>query len=309
MTEGNALTFPDVDSLWDYADPSATELTLRKLLTQVGETVPRAWRLELLTQLARTQSLQRKWGECHAILDDVEKEVTDDMPRVRVRLQLERGRAFNDVGRFDDAKGCFTEAWELAKANDLDGLAVDAAHMLGIMDPPDDAIEWNHRALEYAQASADPAARRWVGTLKNNLGWVYHRLHRYDEALELFQELVDHFADAGQPSRERIARYSVAKTLRLMGDSARALEVQLDLIRQCEEANEPAGYSYEEAGECLLALEREEEARPYFARAYEALSKDAWFPPGETARLERIKELGTEGDGDSFPSPGTPGEG
>ena len=77
-----------------------------------------------------------------------------------------------------------------------------------------------------------------------------------------------------------------------MGDSARALEVQLDLIHQTEEAGEPAGYSYEEAGECLLALGREEEARPYFARAYEELSEDPWFPPDETARLERMKQLG-----------------
>jgi hypothetical protein len=77
-----------------------------------------------------------------------------------------------------------------------------------------------------------------------------------------------------------------------MGDSARALEVQLELICQSEESGESDGYSFEEAAECLLALEREEEARPYFARAYEVLSKDPWFPPGDAARLERMKELG-----------------
>ena len=160
---------PDIDSLWNYSDPAATEVTLRKLLERVGDTVPLAWRLELLTQLARTQSLQRKWYECHQILDHVEKEVTNEMPRVRVRLRLERGRAFNDVGRFDEAKRCFNDAWTLAEADRIDALAVDAAHMLGMMDPPEVAIEWNRRALAFAQGSTDPAARKWVGTLKNNL--------------------------------------------------------------------------------------------------------------------------------------------
>jgi tetratricopeptide (TPR) repeat protein len=296
MPDGAApQTPPDVDSLWNYADPAATETVFRDTLARAGgEAAPVAWRLELLTQLARTQSLQRKWDACHAILDQVEPHLSDDghMPRVRVRLALERGRAFNDVGRFDEAKRQFAGAWELAKANRIDGLAVDAAHMLGIMDPPEEAIAWNERALAYAESSDEPKAKRWYGTLNNNLGWAYHRVHRYADALRLFRDLVDHFADHGLTAREQVARYSVAKTLRLMGDAVPALATQLDLIRAAEDAGQPDGYFMEEAAECLLALGRNDEARPYFARAHEILSKDPWFPPGEAARLERMWELG-----------------
>jgi hypothetical protein len=45
-------------------------------------------------------------------------------------------------------------------------------------------------------------------------------------------------------------------------------------------------------GECLLALGRADEARPHFARAYELLSQDEWFPADEKQRLARMKELG-----------------
>jgi len=49
--------------------------------------------------------------------------------------------------------------------------------------------------------------------------------------------------------------------------------------------------------ECLLALGRTREARRAFARAYELLSRDPWFPPTETARLERIRRLAGEKPG------------
>ncbi|MGA2229888.1 MAG: hypothetical protein ABSH22_03090 [Tepidisphaeraceae bacterium] len=41
-----------------------------------------------------------------------------------------------------------------------------------------------------------------------------------------------------------------------------------------------------------MCLNRAEEAGPFFARAYEVLSKDPWLSRDERARLQRIKELG-----------------
>ena len=82
-----------------------------------------------------------------------------------------------------------------------------------------------------------------------------------------------------------------------MGDPEPALATQLDLIRAAEEAGQPDGYFMEEAAECLLVTGREDEARRYFARAHEILSADPWFPPGETARLERMRELGEDDAG------------
>jgi hypothetical protein len=58
-----------------------------------------------------------------------------------------------------------------------------------------------------------------------------------------------------------------------------------------ESTNEADGYVFEEIGECLLALNRAVEARPYFAKAYETLSQDEWLRDREPARLARLKEL------------------
>ena len=50
-------------------------------------------------------------------------------------------------------------------------------------------------------------------------------------------------------------------------------------------------YVDEELGECLLTLGQPQQARPYFARAYSALSQDAWLAEAEPARLERLRQL------------------
>jgi tetratricopeptide (TPR) repeat protein len=297
--ESSSPPLPDIDSLWNYNDPAGTEAAFRALLPRVGSTwETHSYALELFTQLARTQSLQRKYDECHTILNEVDREATVEMHRVRVRSALERGRAFNDTGKLDDAKRCFAAAWDLARAQRLDGLAVDAAHMLAIAASGKDAVEWNLRAIAFAEASADPAARRWFGSLRNNLGWAYVALARYPEALAQFEEVVRVHAAANRPGPLRVGRYSVAKTLRLVGRVDESLTLQRQVLRDAEAQGEPDGYVHEELGECLLALGRPDEARAQFARAWELLSMDPWFPNDEAARLERIRRLAT-GEGET----------
>jgi tetratricopeptide (TPR) repeat protein len=63
-------------------------------------------------------------------------------------------------------------------------------------------------------------------------------------------------------------------------------------VQRALEQNGDGMYVYEEIAECLLLLKREAEARPYFAKAYEMLSKDPWLAENESARLERLKESG-----------------
>jgi tetratricopeptide (TPR) repeat protein len=218
--------------------------------------------------------------------------MTDDLKTVRVRYWLERGRCFNDVQRDADAKACFKEAWELAQAERLDGYAVDAAHMFGVMPPADEALAWNERALAYAKASADPAARRWLGTLQNNIGWTYHKMGRYDDALAVFKDALAFRREQGKAGPIRIARYAIAKTHRMLGRVEEALKEQVSIQGECERAGEPDGYTHEEIAECLLALGKPAEAKPEFARAYKMLSQDPWFPPDEPERLQRLKTLG-----------------
>ncbi len=64
------------------------------------------------------------------------------------------------------------------------------------------------------------------------------------------------------------------------------------LHAEFEAEGEDDGYVYEEVGECLLALNRGEEARPYFSMAYKLLSQDSWLAEQEPERLARLSQLG-----------------
>ncbi len=41
--------------------------------------------------------------------------------------------------------------------------------------------------MELARSSPDPVARRWVGSLANNMGWARHDAGDYDGALARFE--------------------------------------------------------------------------------------------------------------------------
>jgi hypothetical protein len=85
----------------------------------------------------------------------------------------------------------------------------------------------------------------------------------------------------------------VARTLRSLDRIEEALSRQMTLKDEFDSAGEGDGYVFEEIGECLLALDRLEQARPYFLIAYELLIQDTWLLEREAERLARLKELGS----------------
>jgi tetratricopeptide (TPR) repeat protein len=283
---------PDFSTLWNYNQPRETESRFREILPAARASGDRDYYLQLLTQIARAQGLQKQYDQAHATLDHVREELTDDLKTVKVRYLLERGRVFNDSGQYEKSKADFLEAWQHAKEHHLDGYAVDAAHMMGIIEPPDQALDWNLRAVEYAKASQDPTARRWLATLQNNIGWTYFKMGNYSEALSRFEDALEHRKAQGNATNIRIARWCIAKMHRLLGKTETALKEQQSLLAEAQKAAEDAGYTHEELAECLFALNRKTEAKPHFAKAYQILSKDPWFPSDESARLARLKDLG-----------------
>src|SRR5262245_50507803 len=148
------MDLPEIDSLWNYADPVASERAFQELVPSARFSQADYF-AQLLTQIARAQILQRRYLNGHATLDQVVPLLTEETPVANVRYLLERGRAWNDTGLADDASRSFEEAFRLARKRDLDVLAVDAAHMLGVMEPWERAVAWNHRAIDLAQTSAD----------------------------------------------------------------------------------------------------------------------------------------------------------
>lgn len=285
----------DFDAKWNFDQPDSTEAVFRTYLPAARASGEADYLAQLLTQIARTQGLQRKFEEAHATLDEVEPMLGDTLLVARVRYLLERGRVFNSSKHPDQARPLFLAAWEQGRAIGADFYAVDAAHMMAIVEPPAESLAWNRRAMEAAAASTSARARKWLGSLYNNMGWTYHDQGDYATALEMFENGLAFREEQQQPAETRIAKWCVARTKRSLGQVAEALAMQQALKAEFDALGERDGFVFEELGECLLLLGRQEEAAPNFARAYEILSQDAWLAESEPARLGRLKELGGGG--------------
>ncbi len=161
MGDDGKKALADFDQLWNYNKPAETEQTFRALLPDAETSGDADYHAELLTQIARTLGLQQRFGEAHAVLDQVHAMLTDDAMRPRIRYLLERGRVLNSSGAPVQALPLFLEAWETARAAGEDFHAVDAAHMAAIVEKGDAALEWNRRAIEAAEISSQPRARKW----------------------------------------------------------------------------------------------------------------------------------------------------
>ncbi len=283
---------PDFDVWWDYDHPDVTEQRFREVLPLAEQAGDDGYLAELLTQVARTEGLQRRFAEAHATLDRAEGLLRDDLRRARVRYLLERGRVFNSSKHADEARPLFLEAWELGRACGEDYHAIDAAHMVAIVALPEESDAWNLKGLELAERTQDGRAKQWLGSLCNNMGWTAHDQGNYEEALRLFEQALAAREAQGDVELIKAGRWCVARALRSLGRVEEALERQEALLREYAGVGKTDGFVYEELGECLHALKREEEAQPYFARAYAELAKDVWLMANEAGRLERLKELG-----------------
>lgn len=284
----------DFDALWNYDEPAKTEAAFLEVLPQVaGDAEQHA---QLLTQIARAQGLQGRFAEAQATLDHAQALLPAAPSRAHVRLLLEHGRVLNSSGRRDDSQPIFKQAYELAASLQDDFDAVDAAHMLGIVLPADDAVAWNARALAMAEASSDAKARRWAGSLLNNMGWTYHDQGQHEEALSYFQRALQVREAAGNANATRIAKWCVGRELRALNRADEAMSIQLDLLAEWEAAGGEDGYVFEELAECALVLNQPAQAQRYAALAHKSLSQDAWFAAHEAQRLQRLKSIADAND-------------
>ncbi len=283
---------PVLDDLWDFDDPATSEARFRAAIEAAGASGDPAAADEARTQLARSMGLQGRFDEGHATLDRVDADHPAE-DRIRVRSRLERGRLLRSGDDVPASIAPFEAAWELARALGQDGLAVDAAHMLAIVDAPPGEPVWHPRALELADASPDPAARKWRGSLWNNIGWARFETGDLAGAMAAFETALAARREQGQPRETRVAQWCVARCLRAQGRPAEALAILQRLVAETAAAGDPEdGYGTEEIGECLLAMGREEDARPYFARAAEMLGADASLAEHEPDRITRLRDLG-----------------
>ena len=96
--EGREVPLAKFDELWDYGDPAATEAKFRALLPEAESGGDASLHAQLLSQIARTEGLQRRFEEADSTLLRAEALLTADMPLAQARVLLERGRLLNSSG-------------------------------------------------------------------------------------------------------------------------------------------------------------------------------------------------------------------
>ncbi len=237
---GTAVSAPplDLDALWDFSQPARSEARFR-------EAQARATPLQVLllqTQIARTRGLQGDLPGARRLLQDMSAAVERaDDAELGVRHALELGRTYASAAHRpadirpadrDAARSLFLRAAEQAQRALLDGLAVDALHMMVFVDPaPALQIAWNRRALAVMEASSQAAARRWEGSLRLNLGLALKEYGDLEAARESFEASRRAYERWGRTRGARVAHGLAGHVLRLQGRLAEALELQTALDR------------------------------------------------------------------------------
>ncbi len=279
-----------IQATWNFRDPAASEQAFVEMQKELSVDHIDYWLVQ--TQVARTYSLRRQFDSAHAMLDDVQQQLTNHGPALTVRYCLERGRSFNSSGKPQEACPLFEQALQVAQENNLEGLAIDAAHMLGIAAAPSDRLQWNLKTIAMIESSELQTVKGWLPSLYNNTGWTYFDEQKLDLALAMFDKSLAWHSERNTGEGHRIAIWCVARCLREMGQHKEALEMQLDILARAEaEQADPSGYTHEELAELYDGFGEITKACTHASIAHEALAKDEWFVANEKARLDRMKVL------------------
>lgn len=240
----------DLSALWDYGDP---ELSEQRFLEAMAGASPTE-RLVLQTQIARTYGLRQEFDRARELLGEVPNHA-ETAPEVEARYHLEMGRTYCSATHSGElspeakelARRHYGLAFEAAERGALDYLAIDALHMMTFVDSdPEDQIAWNLKAIAFMDRSSQSDAKRWEGSLRNNLGYALHLCGRYEEAISAFSKALEFRRSSGERTSVWIARWMIAWTRRAMGDIHGALREQLEMESERAADGEPSPYVFQE---------------------------------------------------------------
>jgi tetratricopeptide (TPR) repeat protein len=165
------------------------------------------------------------------------------------------------------AGAAYMRAFELADKAGLGYLAVDAMHMMGYVDTePQKLLDWNIKSLAYMDASPDPQAKKWEGSLVSNVGYALHENGRFDEALAHFERALKVNEKSGNAEKIRIAHWYIAWTLRSLKRNDEAIAIQSRLEQEWDAAGKPDPYVFEELAALYTATGNKEKAAHYAAK-------------------------------------------
>lgn len=286
------LKLPNFDQAWNYRKPLESRARFEQILQETQSIADLSYIMQLKTQIARTYSLNREYKEAHELLDEIQLQLTNTDPLTEVRYLLERGRTYNSSGEKSKSVDQFEKAFYLGKEIEPLIYVMDAIHMIGIaVSDLGEKEKWYNLGIAEAEKSADPKIRDWKGNFLYNLGVDYFNTGKhYEVALKKFVQSKVFYIETGYESYANISKWFEAKTLRMMGEIDKSLELQLELLKD-KNGKDEYGYTFEELGELYLIKEDREKYQFYFKKAYEILSLSPQLQAEEKPRLGRMKEL------------------
>jgi len=245
---------------FNYDDPKGTEARLTALAVEAEKAGDVAALAEILTQVARAQALQGNLEQAGGTLDRAAALPTAAV-RPHVRVLIERGRLLRRQGHPEQARVSFEKAYETALAGGESELAADAAHMLALILPFEEARVWTDRGMVIAERSSDPTVRHWVGVLMNNWGERLDEQGDHQGAALAFARALASRRLENDSAVIRESEFALAVQLRKLDLASQALAIQDRLQQEATSAKEPVGEILIERVECLKTLNRKDDAR------------------------------------------------
>ena len=280
-----AVDSPAVNSLGqdgaNFADPKGPRMQGRSLKREDHGSADD--HMIFQSKVARSMGLQGMFDAARRHLNDKRELRSRASDLGKAHWWLEWGRTWcsathpanaMDAAARQQATEAFAKAEQLATAAEADDVAVDALHMMAFVETvPADAQRWTEKALARALASSQPAAQRWEGSLRNNLGVALMDQGQPAQALVQFEAaLAARRAAGATDDKRRVAEWMVAWALRGLKRHDEALAIQERLARENDAAKTPDPEVYDEIALLQQARGQADAAQQARARA-EALRK------------------------------------
>lgn len=297
----NAIdTLENFDNAWSLGYPDKVETKLREFLPQAQILQNKSIYLQILSQIALAQAMQKKFDEAHKTLDEAESMLTPEYDFAKARILLERGRTFQQASSITQAQDYFERSYALSIKNKFDSHAINAAHMIAIAaDKNEDKIKWNQLAIDLALRTQDTKARAWLGSIYNNLGQNYLSEKEFDKALIAFQKALEYRIEEAYAPNIRVAKWAIGRALRSLNRLDEALAIQQELLNEYEAISKSENYEvpveifklvrgfvYEELAELYQA-----KTKKFAVLAYDDLANDPMFRETEPKRIERLNQM------------------
>jgi tetratricopeptide (TPR) repeat protein len=297
-----AAQLQDADELFSQREYDAARVEYEKAAKMAAEDGDNSTLTEAEAQVARCYGIQSKFEEGRPWLAKSKSHATDTQPHGWSRYLGVRGRfEWQDEKNTEKAKATFIEMYDYCRKHELFSRELDAAHMVAIVAPPAEQVEWALKAVAAAEKGNETG---WLAVLWNNLGWTYEEGGSFDKMLDALVKARKYHYEAGNEHTKLVADFGVARAHWRNGNLEEAHKWLADATARAlerhkadpgdTEKGEWVGWGHAYLGDILQSEGKPAEALAEFkaARPYLVASGiENWWPEGLKEIDDKIAKL------------------